>query len=272
MVNDNMVFFDISRVRVPADRIAYSLLKAASVAGDELQDIRGQHEFVLPVITAEDDPFNLFSSKQSKALQKLSEIEKKIEAVGRAPVESLAFDPGVKTRLSDEDYGALGRNRGDLGAVLSALADHKICLSLPEFTRLLLGDRAEGFKGSIRVAADALPGVFTRLLEASGGDDVLPESLLPESSAPIPERLSEFIESLVGGMSLADAPVANRITVVSIRRVPRPELKSASVLHDTTADNMVKAYAAYKLAWCQKAGIDSRATELAVLQHYIGSD
>lgn len=272
MVNDNMVFFDISRVRVPADRIAYSLLKAASVAGDELQDIREQHEFVLPVITAEDDPFNLFSSKQSKALQKLSEIEKKIEAVGRAPVESLAFDPGVKTRLSDEDYEALGRNRGDLGAVLSALADHKICLSLPEFIRLLLGDRAEGCKGSIRVAADALPGVFTRLLEASGGDDVLPESLLPESSAPIPERLSEFIESLVGGMSLADAPVANRITVVSIRRVPRPELKSASVLHDTTADNMVKAYAAYKLAWCQKAGIDSRATELAVLQHYIGSD
>ena len=272
MINDNMVFFDISRVRVPADRIAYSLLKAASVAGDELQDIRGQHEFVLPVITAEDDPFNLFSSKQSKALQKLSEIEKKIEAVGRAPVESLAFDPGVKTRLSDEDYEALGRNRGDLGAVLSALADHKICLSLPEFIRLLLGDRAEGCKGSIRVATDALPGVFTRLLEASGGDDVLPESLLPESSTPIPERLSELIESLVGGMSLADAPVANRITIVSIRRVPRPELKSASVLHDTTADNMVKAYAAYKLAWCQKAGIDSRATELAVLQHYIGSD
>jgi hypothetical protein len=272
MINDHMVYFDISRVRVPADRIAYSLLKVAGLGGlaaDEL-DVR---EFDVPAIDKADDPFGVFTSKLSEALHKLSNIEKRIEVVGRAPNESLAFDPDVMGPIGDDELKALGASRSDVGKVLAALADKKICLSLPEFVRLVLGDRAKGVEGSTRLAADSLPGVFSRLAEeADAGEEDMPEPLMADGDVALPRRVMELIDSLKDGLSLDDAPVARRVTIVAIRKRPAPELKKAAALHDDTADRMLRAYASYKVAWCRRNGIDSRATKLAVLQHYVGSN
>lgn len=272
MINDHMVFFDISRVRVPADRIAYSLLKVAGLGGGaDLDDERALHVFNVPRISGEDDPLGLYASKLSEVLHKLSNIEKQIEAVGRAPNESLSFDPAVMRHLSDDERTAMGQNRGDIGKVLAALADKKICLSLSDFVKLVLGERAGGYENSIRLASDSLPGVFSRLAEESEERE-LPESAMDEGEASVPRRVSEMIEAMKGGMSLDDEPVARRVTIVAIRKLPPPDLKKAASLYDETADKMLRAYAAYKVAWCLRNGIDSRVTKLAVLQHYVGSN
>ena len=272
MINDHMVFFDISRVRVPADRIAYSLLKVAGLGGGaDMDDERSLHVFNVPRISGEDDPLGLYASKLSEVLHKLSNIEKQIEAVGRAPNESLSFDPSVMRHLSDDERAAMGQSRGDIGKVLAALADKKICLSLPDFVKLILGERAGGYENSIRLASDSLPGVFSRLAEEDD-DDELPESAMDEGEAAVPRRVSEMIEAMKGGMSLDDEPVARRVTIVAIRKLPAPDLKKAASVYDETADKMLRAYAAYKVAWCLRNGIDSRVTKLAVLQHYVGSN
>jgi hypothetical protein len=247
-------------------------LKVAGLGGlaaDEL-DVR---EFDVPAIDKADDPFGVFTSKLSEALHKLSNIEKRIEVVGRAPNESLAFDPDVMGPIGDDELKALGASRSDVGKVLAALADKKICLSLPEFVRLVLGDRAKGVEGSTRLAADSLPGVFSRLAEeADAGEEDMPEPLMADGDVALPRRVMELIDSLKDGLSLDDAPVARRVTIVAIRKRPAPELKKAAALHDDTADRMLRAYASYKVAWCRRNGIDSRATKLAVLQHYVGSN
>lgn len=272
MINDHMVFFDISRVRVPADRIAYSLLKVAGLGGGaDMDDERSLHVFNVPRISGEDDPLGLYASKLSEVLHKLSNIEKQIEAVGRAPNESLSFDPSVMRHLSDDERAAMGQSRGDIGKVLAALADKKICLSLPDFVKLILGERAGGYENSIRLASDSLPGVFSRLAEEDD-DDELPESAMDEGEVAVPRRVSEMIEAMKGGMSLDDEPVARRVTIVAIRKLPAPDLKKAASVYDETADKMLRAYAAYKVAWCLRNGIDSRVTKLAVLQHYVGSN
>lgn len=272
MINDHMVFFDISRVRVPADRIAYSLLKVAGYGDVDLSDELPFHRFDVPHIDAQDDPLGLYASKLSEVLHKLSNIEKQIEAVGRAPNESLSFDPSVMRHLSDDERAAMGQSRGDIGKVLAALADKKICLSLPDFVKLILGERAGGYENSIRLASDSLPGVFSRLAEEGEDENDLPESAMDEGEAAVPRRVSEMIEAMKGGMSLDDEPVARRVTIVAIRKLPAPDLKKAASVYDETADKMLRAYAAYKVAWCLRNGIDSRVTKLAVLQHYVGSN
>ena len=271
MINDHMVFFDISRVRVPADRIAFSLAKVAGFGGPVEEDERDLHRFNVPHIDQADDPFGVYVSKLSEVLHKLSNIEKQIEAVGRAPNESLSFDPAVMRHLSDDERRTLGQNRGDIGHVLAALADKKICLSLSDFVKLILGDRAGGYEHSMQLASDSLPGVFSRLAEDDDDDDDLPESAMDENPT-VSNRVSEMIEALKGSMSLDEEPVARRVTVVAIRKLPPPELKKAASLYDETADKMLRAYAAYKVAWCLRNGIDSRVTKLAVLQHYVGSN
>ena len=274
MINDHMVFFDISRVRVPADRIAYSLLKVAGLGGGaDLDDERALHVFDVPRIEGSDDLFGVHASKLSEVLHKLSNIEKRIEAVGRAPNESLSFDPAVMRHLSDDERSTLGKDRGGIGKSLAALADKKICLSLSDFVQLVLGDRAGGYQNAMRLASESLPGMFTRLADEVDDDDDLPESVMDENdNVAVPQRVSEMIDALRGGMSLDDDPVARRVTVVSIRKLPPPELKKAAALYDETADKMLRAYAAYKVAWCLRNGIDSRVTKLAVLQHYVGSN
>ena len=137
--------------------------------------------------------------------------------------------------------------------------------------KLILGDRAGGYEHSMQLASDSLPGVFSRLAEEDDDDGDLPESAMDENST-VSSRVSEMIEALRNTMSLDEEPVARRVTVVAIRKLPPPELKKAASLYDETADKMLRAYAAYKVAWCLRNGIDSRVTKLAVLQHYVGSN
>jgi hypothetical protein len=264
MINDHMIFFDISRVRVPADRIAYSLMKVANYSID---DLRAQHVFIPPTLTTADDPYNIFKTKESAALRKLSEIEKRIEADGTLPMECAAIPAAALPGLPDALKTMLGDDRPRIGSALAALADVKVTLSLPDFAKVVLGSAADGIRGSIDSASDMLPGVFTRMLDS---DTDLPESIMPAGdNALIPQRMLREIATSTGGMSLDDAPVARRMTVTIIRANKKPEIKKQANVVDDMAKKVLYTYAAYKMAWCERNGLDSQASKRAVLQHYI---
>ena len=265
MLNDHMVYFDISRVRVPADRIAYSLMKVASF-GQGPND-RDEHVFIMPRIGKDADPGGIFG-KSSEALRKLSEIEKRIEASGRSPIDGLAIKD--MPALPDALVSMLGADRPRIGNALQSLADIKISLSLADFAKILLGKNADGFKGSIRVAEDMLPGVFSRMCDEDS--DSLPESMMDVKDAhPMSQKMLREFDGLRDGMSLADGPVSSRVTIVALRGSGLPELKKQSKLIDETAEKLLHSYAAYKAAWCTRNGLDSDATRRAVLQHYVSS-
>jgi len=266
MINDHMVYFDISRVRVPADRIAYSLMKVANFS--TISGERDEHTFDIPIIGADADESGVYAGRDIAALRKLAKIEKEIEAVGKAPCESTALSPEVMPDVPEDVLEGLGDNREDIGKVLAALSDAKISLSLKDLMKLIMGSQAGGLSGSIDLATNRLPGVFSRMCDC--GTDELSESIMPmDSEGPLPEKVMRMISGLEGGMSLDDEPVRKRVTIVAIRGGRPSELKKAASVIDETAERMLEIYATYKLAWCMKQGVDSSLSRLAVLQHYV---
>jgi hypothetical protein len=266
MINDHMVFFDISRVRVPADRIAYSLMKVAGFDGG-LDSERALHVF-LPPPQVSGGLFGLSKISADETIRKLADIEKRIEAVGTAPNESLAIPMPTEGRLPDDLVDELSSGRRDIGPALRALGDAKIVVSLRDFVRLVLGDRAGAASGSVERAEAALPGLFSRL--AAEQDAELPEDVACDCRTVLPGRILRRIDELRPGMSLDESPVVGRMTVMVIRGSRPPELrKSAAAPDDAVADRMLRAYAAYKAAWAARAGCDSDAVRLSVLQHYV---
>lgn len=267
MINDHMVYFDISRVRVPADRIAYSLMKVANYSKFSEEE-RNSHEFYLPAVGVDADPTGLFICKNSDLLNKLAKIEKTVEAVGRLPVAGMSMLPDVMPSLPESAVRILSEDRARIGDVLQALADVKISLSLSDLMHLILGPRAGGVSGSIRIATDMLPGMFSRMSETD--IESLPESVMPACGNPVlPERVMDVVRSLKADMSLDADPVKRRVMLVVVRGMPAPELKKSACLVDETAERMLDIYMAYKVAWCTRRGVDSSEVNLALLQHYI---
>lgn len=283
MINDDMLFFDISRVVTGADRIAVALLKAASVAdgskpmsGAELAeslmlfppDCSDDIGVMLPVSPAE---------AKLAAVRKLSEIEKEIEATGKVPEDSGALNlalksPGYKEELSDDDIKGLSVPRNDVLNLLGSLTDAKISLSLRDFLKLVLGDRFGDAEHHVGEAETLLPGMFGRMLsggDAGSQDFQLGDGLLPRS-------VRDTINRLVASNSFDDEPVKRRVTIMVIRggrpRASVPALGKSGSECSEAARRMAEVYGQYKLAVCRRWKDENNVlTSLAVLQHYIGA-
>ena len=270
-INDGMVYFDISKVVVPADRTAYGLLKVASsgriIGGAELSE-------GLDLFPSEDlDDFMLGGMRLNKLgmLRKLSEIEKEIEATAPGK-DSLAFDPDVCGDIPDADMEQLHASRDQIGNVLGALADVKISLSLSDFMKLVLGDKFNGVAGHVGDAQKMLPGIFGRLTKApasatSNFND------LELGNDIVPRHMREMIDKLTSQHSLDDAPVDRRVTIAVLRGKSPLKMKSneqeKSGSISMLADRMATAYAMYKVSFCQRVGSNDRVlAERVVLQNY----
>jgi hypothetical protein len=265
VINDHMCYFDISRVVVPADRIAFGLLKAASaqkvVSGAELSEQLG----IVAPADWEDELMGPAIDKLA-AIGKMADIEKEIEATGLGEGkgqtcigrEGLGFDEEVFPReLEDEDMRGLKCMKGEVPDMLGSLADAKICLSLKDFMRIVLGPRFEDVRDSVGEAEDLIPGIFGRMSKSpvsslSGMDDLEFGNHIP----PVAARM--MIHKLAPKMSIDDEPMQKRITIMVLRGKKPMSLKSASYIHKPTSvisEKMALAYAMYKVAFCRRAGI-----------------
>lgn len=259
--NDWMTYFDISRVGTNADRIAFGLLKAASggiVSGAKLAAQMGLTAPALPGSRAE---------AYRDVLAKLAAIEKQIEAVGVSAVpEALAVqDPRFAT---PDELRRLGGSKEKVSAVLSALADAKITLSIEDFLCLLLGPSFSSVADHVDEAKTRLPGIFGRLL---GSDADLSDYEFPKSD--IPDSVQSVIDQMVPRLSFADGPVSHRISLMIIKGKKPKDLSLSSEKKEKSsgvADALAEAYAKYKVVACTKNQGQEKdlLTKLAVLEHY----
>ena len=277
-INDHQTFFDISRVTTRADRIALGLLKAASDGSKVVSGAELSEEFNLcpPVDLGYVDPWFIAPAMTDKkaVLRKLSDIEKEIEGIGcgDSPFNRLAMSMGPESTpdIADDDLESLQVPRSQTMDLLGSLADVKIALSLKDLMKIILGKRYDEASSSVDEAQNMLPGVFSREAESSEetSDFDFGNSLLPRV-------VRDTIHKLIPSHSLGEDPVRRRVVITVLRGKDAPKLMSPIGLDkegstSELAERLAKAYASYKVAFCQRAGLENKVlTKLAVLQHYV---
>jgi len=257
-VNDDVTFFDISGVKNPADRIAFSLLKAASahtVGGAELSEmLRIPQELIS------------YRSKFASVLRKLAEIEKKIEAEASAddPVNSAA----VSKCLSKDVVEKLASSRLSSEQILGTLAQVKVALSLPDFTRILTGPHYGEVQHLIKGAEARLPGVFSRICTSPAVQD----GVIDLPYVITPSNIASLLPSIKQACSM-DADCMRQRTTEAVITGSRCSIKSAAVRTDNPAEELIaQLYGQYKAAFCHKHIDDNGLTFYSVLSHYINRE
>lgn len=274
-INDNMVYFDISQVVVPADRTAFGLLKVAADAhtmgGAEL----AESMTLFPPETADDYLLGGLKLNKLAMIRKLSEIEKEIEAStdSHSPIHVAAssFDPEVHGDIPDDQLKQLKVPRSQTEDMLGALADVKISLSLKDFMKIVLGDRFNEVADHVDSASNMLPGIFGKMLSEPASTVGCDECNLGDGV--IPRHVREVINKMIPEQALDDDSVGRRVTVTVLRgktplKMKPVELEKKSSAASVVARRMATAYAMYKVSFCQRVEDDRALIERAILQHY----
>ena len=160
MISDAGVYHDISRVRVPAERIAFSLAKIAS--GDTV-------EFDTPITNPDALRCLLKTSaavKRYETVKKLAKIEKQILAEAKAGTLNKQLLKGFKKNASaDSAIDELHRfvDFAREAEVFGGLKQHKCVLSPMDFLKLILPERAN--KATVKIIQAGLPGIFSDIWE-----------------------------------------------------------------------------------------------------------
>jgi recombinational DNA repair protein RecR len=272
-INDKTDYFDISKVARPADRIAWSMYKAAEFAermgGAELAEKMG---VIFP-------KFAFFAgapaSKRAKmaAAQKLADIEKRVGALARGEDNKhlKAIAKAIPEDMSDKDVDTL--RSCQLCDALQALNDAQICLSVHDFMRLMLkGEHKAAIPDLLPAVKGRLPGIFSRLLDSGEADGVADDEAyeLPRT-ASVPHHVRELVSRLASGHSTGHSPVLRRmqITIIQGKKpvLRDSEEKSAGVI--VQAEGIAREYAKYQLAFVKNCSEDlSYGGELTVLRNF----
>ena len=243
VVNESPNYFDISDVVVNADRIAHTMCKAASHGG-----ARGAAE--------EAEDYGLLSDELKLAAAKLAKIEKRVAGHSRSAI--LGTVPG---RVRKEHMDALVDDRDSMGASCAALADKKASLFLPDFFRIALGVNYAEYVHDVKLACRSLPTVFK-----DHGASLIPFEFTPGILAG---RTARAIDDIALDFSLTkSAALARTLAPVQHERVEG----DASRGRPEVAEQMLRAYGGYKLAWLERVGAledeNNPLTDFALLQHY----
>ncbi len=271
-INDYMTNFDISRVTVPAERIAYGLLKAAGVGGVVSGAELSEGMVFFP--PEADDPYQLFGGISSKlaAARKLAEMEKEIETAGSESSYFGSLARGLPGHALPESAHARleTQARSSFPDILGAMADAKIALCLPDFMRITLGKQAASKLAHLVPAAqEKLAGAFTRVLS---NPDALSEFSL--GSGVVSGNVYRLIEEITPGFALSEKAAHRRVVLSVVSGAAAPRVKSAAAVSETEKDvatAIADVYARYKVAAYERAtaGNENKPlTALTVLGHY----
>lgn len=257
-------FFDISKVRRPADRTAYGgladyLMKAASqnhgVGGTELAELMGVET---PDWLLTD---NMTILELQKLAQDLARIEEEVERRivlqdSLAPISANTFN--TKTLGSPENGGSLSK--------LAALSQQRIVLSPAEFVTWIFGqENAEKTAGMKRY----LPGIYGRLIKSSEFNAWLVDNPYRHAGhipSPADSRWADALTDL--------ALNSKAVTKRALHAFTEATRANPQVLTKTAQDNspdcqLAELYAAYKLAFIEAQNSELPLTAwFAIRQNY----
>lgn len=252
VINRQPVWFDMSKVFRPADRICYGakadwLAKAAADGGVfDLADAAHMAEGDTPplsVLLYQDGLPGQYQQRvaaQIKLAYALSALEEK-QAASQAI--DRAFDPRLQPPFPVELLDKPGTEKA--ASALAALAGRRIVLPLRDFARWV------GQAEHVKAAAACLPGAYARML----ADESLERRVYQN-----PYRLSEKVASAkvraaalsyAEEFSLERQHVRDRTARSSLRGYSAPESKTSfakEASDHVAAEQLARDYALYKLA------------------------
>lgn len=257
--NPDPVFFDISSVFKPADRVAYSgradyLHKAASdggfvcVGGAKAAEDLGI-QAPLAVVLAQDiitpDAWTTAVTAQVKLAKAMALAERQKDAAlsnefGRA------FMSNVQPEMNLEELGLAG-NPEKIATALGALADRKVILPLRDFARMT--KRAE----LADAAGPRLIDVYLRMAQDGSLDKRIAANPYAPSEKEAADRMRTAVVKWASLYSLEKSAVEQRCQLSAIRGYAAPTTKQADDAVKTAADSgpaeeLARDYAIYKLA------------------------
>ena len=260
-INDQPHFHDISKVAVPADRIAFALSKVASAT---LQAPANEGLW-LPMGLIQ-KLASAMEQKIAEALEKLSEIEKKIIVQGMSPEESDIAQGGFSHDEIPQDICSKLHDM-PLDDVMGEMHSKKVLLPPKSFASIVIGKKPEEIPG-IEGLPDALEGIFSQLKE-SGDLEVLSDGSYIPKEARYRSGLASLVDQLTDQYSIEPAAVRRRAMHVPDNRGPSLS-KRASQLYkkpvSAEAHVLAKEYAKYQLSFLAH-NAESKYAHLAVLHN-----
>lgn len=236
-ITDHPIFYDISRVARPADKIAFSLAKVASEAN-------GASDIVsLPTMptTLLDTLNNRMRVDRLNLITKVASEERVITINSQLPVKLHdAEDEEVIKKIKTED----------VPKVIFILKKHRAVLPPPTFMRLVGGEESS-INEAMPLIGECLSGIFNKILKAPFLKDFLEDGTY-EGEECFDRDLFNTVLPLINKYSLQDEPVKRRV----IRVILSPSAKVAS-------DKLVITPSVYSLA--QKLATEYARYQLSFL-------
>ncbi len=257
-INDQPHFHDISKVGKPADRIAFALRKVAAEGAGLLEpEVAAPLWVPLSVINA------VSSRKEASRiglLDKLAELEKRIQAQGLAPAEKDLADAFGKECEPDQITRLMKIPLGELMA-----STQRANVMLPPKTLIMVVTRrpAADIPGLAELPA-AIRSVFGGLRERGDLFHELTDdgSYAPGLCCPA-QSTTELVNGMKRDFSLDDEPVRQRVIRITIHGGrPTNSDKTANDSASAEAQVLAREYAKYQLSYL--AGRPHTEAELLV--------
>ena len=270
-INDVPDFFDISDVFRPADRIAYSLRKVASlnempVGGAALAEHWGlSHPPGWLDLPSPEAAF------KRAAARKLADMEKQVDAVATGINNSHINQLHRGAPCGNIPAKAMETLKSvKLGEALQALGDAQILLGFEDFLNLVAETKTGSAAGDIDSVKKMLPGLYGQLLKSGEIEECVMDSAYDPSHTAVPRRVKDAVWELMKDHSFAPECVEKRAQLSVIRgpalALPTRADKQAAVLAPSSL--LAKEYAKYQLAFMKAATGNQLATGLTTLLNY----
>lgn len=273
--NPNPLFFDISKVFRPADRIAYvsgQLQKAAAaghvVSGAELAEALG---VTAPLELQVDSNIPRDVARQYKVAHVLAGLDRGEKRAAYATSFATAKHASQNMPVTPSDP----RGGVKFAEFARALADERICLGVQDFVSLVTGRPHAECEKTAALVKTALPGAFERAL----GKPVGPVSIEnnPYTPAPAaPHDLRMWAKKEAENLSFRRECVDRRVKLATIRQADvKVDVPDAGVVKTASeggpAAELAHNYALYKIAFLAEMPEDEDlplTASLCVLQNY----
>lgn len=233
-ITDHPIFYDISRVARPADKIAFSLSKVASEDSGDILSLPTMPATLLDVLN------NRMTVNRLDIMTKIASEERVVTVNGQLPV-----------KLHDqEDEDVIKKiKQEDVPKVIFILKKHRAVLPPPTFIRLV-GGEGDAISSAMPLIGECLDGIFNKLLGSSCLRDFIEDGTY-EGEENYDKDLFNTVLPLINKYSLNDEPIKRRI----IRIVMSPCVKQASDEFIVTpkayelANKLATEYARYQLSF-----------------------
>lgn len=235
MENPDPKWFEISYVPRQADRIGFSLQK---VAGEKVKYLLpSDYRKIYTGFTPPENLDTILISKEAvtkrEILTKLSEMEKRVEAIGKA---KLSLVPAASTEKISE--AAIDELRGlNPAAVFKTAADKGIIFSPDNFINYVFGTIVK--QADIVGLRSHLPGIFQTLVKDA--HTVVNNSIYDPVNYGM---ASKEVEKLASDLSLKSNFVEARL----VSGKPLEKVASLQPTDDEVHKELAKQYVAYKVA------------------------